>query len=581
MPSNKYSEQTIEELKTLLSLKDKKIVELTSVINQLPGDIYWKNAEGCWLGVNNNGLKNMHRMGFNLDIENIIGKNDEVFFPRETAAMFRKNDLHVMETGQTIAYEETQHLSTGETIVQLSTKCPLYDNDNNVIGIVGNTIDITHLKSIEKELRTSQARAQQSDSAKSDFIANMSHDLRIPITGILGLLHALIHAAKQAQAVTHSALTENPDLAATINTLQTHLNDLSETVLSEGELVLGATQQLLELCNDMLAAVRLQNGVQKEEPSIFCPSALAKKIQSLLQPVANQKGLSLNIELGKLSPAVKGQRLQLERALLNLVSNALKFTHQGRVVIRLHQVPEPKKGEATQPGQAIVLHLQVQDNGIGIEQDQLSHIFEPFTRLNLACEGKYEGSGLGLFTVQRAIDALEGTISVESTVGQGSCFTLSVPLKVEHPQEQAQAASSSPVQAPIHTNGQPSVRRVLLVEDNPVAARALSFLLKSLHCEVNIAGSGAEAVAMAQATPYSMIFMDIGLPDFNGIIATEKIRQGTHPQPPIIALTGHANDPSTREAAMAAGMQAVLDKPTDLDKLTALLTQYTAANTST
>ncbi len=228
-------------------------------------------------------------------------------------------------------------------------------------------------------------------------------------------------------------------------------------------------------------------------------------------------------------------------------------------------------------GDTVQLKISVEDSGIGIPKDQFETIFEHFSRLTSSYNSGYKGAGLGLYAVKQYVSAMKGKIDVTSTIGKSSCFTVVLPLTVsDHTDQKATAIPlsdtlnhqvSSTINASIMKKScqsaasETATRKVLIVEDHPLAARAISLPLeRNFNCAVDIVENGTEAVEMAKKGNYHLIFMDIGLPDFCGIEATKRIRKFNR-DVPIIALTGHAGNSDKGQEAKAAGMQAVLTKP--------------------
>ncbi len=563
-----------------------EIYQLKTIIDDLPGDIYWKNTEGVYLGMNANGIESLRRMGFNLSIEDIVGKTDFDLFDNETAEAFRKNDIEVIEKDKIQSKEEVHILPSGERIIQLSVKKPLKDNEGKIIGIVGNTVDITHLKKIESDLILAKEQAESASRAKSEFIANMSHSLRTPLTGILGMTQDMLNAVNEAKAcLTDLAVEKTPENNQKCLKVA---EKIVQTVNQDSHLLMGATDELLSLSNEILEMVRLESGKPSEGIESFNIRELVEHNIELLLPVAKHKKLKLLQEIDeKLPTFLHGFRSYLDRCLLNLISNGLKFTEKGwvKVIVRLSE----NVSTNYQPGDNINLEIIVEDTGIGIPKDKFKYIFEHFARLTSTYQGLYKGAGLGLYTVQQYVAAMNGEkIKVESEMGKGSRFTLKIPFQVSdhsdriRPSYRAPTTSVSTTTAAIilepakksSTSGSISI---LLVEDSPIVVMAAKANMKQFDCQIDVASNGTEAVAMAKAGKYDLILMDIGLPDFSGIEAARKIRALDNKMAskvPIVALTGHACDVEKRQEALDAGMQAVLNKPATPLELKSVLEQY-------
>ncbi|WP_019218424.1 ATP-binding protein [Legionella tunisiensis] len=227
-----------------------------------------------------------------------------------------------------------------------------------------------------------------------------------------------------------------------------------------------------------------------------------------------------------------GLRHYLDRTLLNLLSNALKFTNSGFVKITVKSLDE--RNSSYDPGDKMNLQLMVEDSGIGIPEDKFETIFEHFSRLTPAYEGLYKGAGLGLYTVKNYIEAMNATINIESEVGKGTCFIITLPLHVSDHSDREKPPDVKPQTPTIQVSlsqhaskGEESaktnaVASVLVVEDNPLAAKSLQVYLKRFQCAHDHAENGMEALTMVQNNDYDLILMDIGLPDVDGIEVTKK-----------------------------------------------------------
>lgn len=564
---------------TDITRAEEKIFELDSIIAQTPGNLYWFDKDNIYLGCN-------------IHSANLLGMSREEASGQEFSHLmaglttpdstlvdtFIEQGKQVMETGAPLLNIEEPPFAGSDNRLRyyLANKVPLRNKWGEIYGVIGISTDITYRKELEKNLREQKEKALIASKTKSEFIANMSHDLRTPITGMLGLIQGLLSASIQAD----QGGGEQPG-----NKMP--LNALAHLVKRDAQHLFDATDELLQLCNEILAVSQLDSDRNLSAEESFDLHKLIKHNVMLLQPVAQHKKIALLYEIDSTLPRyLKGVRVCLDRVLLNLISNALKFTEKGNVTV-LAQL-----GEAVDAvpcvGDKISLRLLIQDTGIGIPEDKFETIFEHFTRLTPSYAGLYKGAGLGLYTVKKYIEALNGSIQVESTLGEGACFTLTIPFAVsDEEQEDIHTVSVEAVSCPVKpktrllTENQPpnspSLGAVLVVEDNALAALAVVRNLQSLQCNVSVAENGATAVEMASSYYYDLILMDIGLPDFSGIVAAEKIlaldsQKGE--KVPIIAVTGHANNPEKRQEALAVGMLDVLSKPTKPSDLERLVSTY-------
>lgn len=557
-----------------------EVFQLKAIIDNLPGDVYWKNLEGVYLGINAHGIESLNRMGFNLEADDIIGKTDYDLFGQETAELFRKNDLEIIQKGHKQSKEEITVSPSGERIIQISIKQPLKNPDGRIVGIVGNTVNITYLKKIEADLIIAKEQAESASRAKSEFIANMSHSIRTPLTGILGMTQDMLNIVNEAST---SLQQLNLDKNALEEECLTLINKLIQTVHQDSQMLMAATDELLNLCNEILEMVRLESDKPTDEAESFNLRELIEHNIELLLPVAKHKKLDLMYEINPDVPAyLHGFCNYLDRCLLNLISNALKFTEKGwvKITIKLLNVNSYHLGDQ------INLEIAVEDTGIGIPKDKFKVIFEHFSRLTSSYQGLYKGAGLGLYTVQQYVAAMAGEeVKVESEVGKGSRFILKLPFIVAGHSDRIKSSYRTPAMRvakpidimPEKIDQAEALVSILIVEDSPIVAMGARANLKNFNCSIDVAANGSEGVKMAETGKYDLIFMDIGLPDFSGIEVARKIRASNIPKVakvPIIALTGHACDAEKRQKALDVGMQVVLNKPASLSELKLVLEQY-------
>ncbi len=374
---------------------------------------------------------------------------------------------------------------------------------------------------IEKE-KTAEAlrRAEEASRFKSEFLARMSHEIRTPMHGVIGTADLLSRSGLRA------------DQEPLVRTLQQ------------------SAGILMHLLNDVLDLSKIEAGKLSLASRPFDLAEIARNVASLLQPVAHGKGLDLRIELPPGPLFFQGDPHRVGQILLNLVSNAVKFTSAGFVEIRVSRPADPAS-----PG----FELAVRDTGRGIPPDQLERIFLPFVQEEGAAEHAASGTGLGLAIVKALTEAMGGRVRVESRPGEGSVFHVWLPLPAaEMPAVEEVPAASEP-------QGPERQLRVLVVEDNPLNQAMVRRMIEALGHEAELAGDGHAAVALALRQPFDAILMDIQLPGLDGLEAARRIRQAGCATP-ILALSANVYE-SDQAAAEAAGMDAFLGKPLHLEEL--------------
>jgi two-component system aerobic respiration control sensor histidine kinase ArcB len=520
-----------------------ELSQLKNLVDHLPGDIYWKDKDGMWAGLNRHCAQSLQRMGFikKANEKEVIGKTDYQLFDLETADGYRQNDIEVMENKKEISREEHTQLPTGEKLILLSIKRPIYNDNNEVVGILGNTIDITYLKKIEAELKDAKEKAEAASNAKTEFLENMRHDIRTPLTGIVGFSDILRMESQDSRTREYA------------------------------DNLVASSHALLDLLDEVLEAIRVSSG---EVPKLKKKFNLQKTLQNIIElnrAKAAQKKLQLSLDYDpKIPTYLVGDKIRLHRIALELMANALNFTDRGFVKLTAKFVQRNHH--------ELIIKLIVEDSGIGIPKDKQQEIYVQFKRLTPSYQGIYKGAGLGLSVIKQFIDELEGEIYVESEPRKGSTFTCVFPIR------EALINDESGVDDDVETfvnkrvdtvyaQGLQRSRRdekpaayqhcVLVVEDNAIAQLVAKAILSNFNCEAHIAENGQQAIDLWQRNAYDLIFMDIGLPDMEGYEVSRSIRAQELPKKtyvPIIALTAHASE-ENKKRCIEAGMEAVFTKP--------------------
>ncbi|MBA2655474.1 MAG: response regulator [Tatlockia sp.] len=560
-------------------LQDSRLY-LKNIIENLPQYVYWKDNNLVYQGCNNLVAQ---YLGLNSPLD-IIGKTDSDFNWTKTRVNFlHKIDEIILQRGTTNVVEDAIPKEDGSLNIMLTSKAPLRNDDNEIIGIMGISFDITERKNMEKELHQAKVAAEAANQTKSEFIANMSHDIRTPLTGIIGMTQEMFNVADDIRPL----LEQEDEKALSNDKYFTLLKHIVNTVQEDSQLLIGATDELLELCNEILETMRLESGQTPEEGESFNLEDLVKRNISLLQPTASHKKLTLSYEIDSQIPTYfSGLRNYLDRTLLNLISNALKFTEKGYVKVKVNLLND--NHSLYRQGDSLNLQIVVEDSGMGIPKDKFETIFEHFSRLTPSYEGIYKGAGLGLYTVKRYIEAMNATIEVDSEVGKGTRFIITLSLTVSDHSDREKEAPTPFKKAKFQVTQSKSILKsehathvaadVLVVEDDALAAKSLQSILRRLNCGSDHAENGEQALMMVEANDYDLVLMDVGLgKGMDGIETSKQIRQlkkARLSQLPIIAVTGHASDPEKQGEALAAGIQEVCPKPLQQSILEIFLENY-------
>ncbi|RMX18765.1 response regulator [Legionella jordanis] len=508
---------------------------INSIINSLPGAIYWKDKEGHYLGCNQFVAQ---MAGFERP-EQVIGKTDFDLCWKEFAQDWRNLDLEVMRENKTYKREEIAKLADGRIITELTIKRPLFNEKSEIVGIIGTSMDITEQKNLEQDLISARKKAEAASLAKTEFLENMRHDIRTPLTGIVGFADILKIEA------------DNPQIKEYADNL------------------IASSHALLDLLDEVLEAIRVSSGEIPKLKKKFSLYKTLEHIIKLTRAKAAQKKLDLTLDFEPTIPNyLIGDKVRVHRIILELIANALNFTDFGFVKLSAKL--------AKRNHREIIVKLIVEDSGIGIPQDKQQEIYLQFKRLTPSYQGIYKGAGLGLSVVKQFIDELGGEIYVESEPRKGSKFTCIIPLQeplLEEDlgvDEELEKAIDSPYLSTYAEEIKPSQpqtpktkNRILVVEDNSIAQSIATSMLKGMNCEVDIAENGKQAIALWKTGNYDLIFMDIGLPDMDGyevthLIRVQEITQKSHT--PIIALTAHIGE-ENKKRCIDAGMNAVITKP--------------------
>jgi signal transduction histidine kinase/DNA-binding response OmpR family regulator len=392
------------------------------------------------------------------------------------------------------------------------------------------------MESIQVELGAALERAKSANLAKGQFLANMSHEIRTPMNAILGMLQLL------------------------------KKSEIDKTQSSYVEKAQGASRTLLSLVNDVLDFSKIEAGKMSLDPRSFQLSQMLQDLIAVLSVGCEEKSIELRFDLDPDVPLrLVGDDMRLQQVLLNLASNAIKFTSVGEVVVRVRCVASHKTHAK--------LEFSIRDTGIGIAPENQSRIFDGFTQAEPSTTRRFGGTGLGLAISNRLVTMMGGTLALKSQVGQGSVFSfeLELPVAEDAPVNTAPPANTRHVARPQRLRG----LRLLLVEDNKVNQMVAAELLSLEGAQVTVADNGKIGVDKVVDTlpGFDLVLMDIQMPVMDGFSATRAIRDLMgFENLPIIAMTANAMA-RDREACLAGGMNEHVGKPFDIDQLVALILQ--------
>lgn len=532
-----YRELDIERSRLRQSERD-----LRSILDNLPSMIgYWdaslhnrfaNHAYATWFGIDPEKIPGMH-------IRDVIGEE-----------RFRLNLPYIEAAlrGEPQIFERDIPAPDG-SVVRRSLANYIPDaQDGEVLGFYVLVSDITPLKLVQAELESHQKHleklvkkrtadlecarkaAEASNVAKSTFLANMSHELRTPMSAIIGLTDlALRHAS-------------DPKL----------IDQLSK--------IMNASHHLLYVINDILDISKIEANRLRLEKTNFKLSEVLENLVSLVGHRFHDKGIELRVDLPPevAHLSMKGDPLRLGQILLNLIGNALKFTAQGSITVRVRVADKSPNG--------VLLRFEVQDTGIGISTDDKKRLFTAFEQADGSMTRKYGGTGLGLAISKRLVYLMAGEIGVESQLGSGSTFWFTTLVDIA-PEIVTPAPVKSLPSAEERLRTGCANARILLAEDEPINQEVVRELLEDVGLVVDLAEDGNKAVELAKQNRYALILMDMQMPNLNGVDATRLIRSlSGYQSTPILAVTANAFD-EDRQVCLTAGMNDHIPKPIDPEQL--------------
>ncbi|MEI7611586.1 MAG: PAS domain S-box protein [Betaproteobacteria bacterium] len=508
-----------------------------------------------WLKDENSRFLSVNKFFANLcgaaSADSLTGKTDIDLFPTEQALAFRNDDRAVLESGQPQTVEEI--IQSGGSNSWIETYKSPITIDGQIIGTVGFARDITERKQTEYELdqhrnhlealveeRTAELNetriaAESASLEKSMFLANMSHEIRTPMNAILGMANLIRRAGLPEE---QSERLEKIDRSA---------------------------QHLLSIINGILDISKIEAGKFTLDNVPVNIDKMIAHVCSMLSERASDKGLSLQFRSDAFPLNLTGDGTRLQQALLNYLSNALKFTFEGSVTLLASKQEETSD--------SLVVRFEVRDTGIGIAPEAIPRLFNIFEQADRRTTRRYGGTGLGLAITRRIAEMMGGEAGVDSTPGLGSTFWFTARLmKNEHAQELISHEGLAGAEQAIRQRH--LGRRVLLVDDEPMNLEISRFLLEDTGLLIDTAEDGREAIQRARETPYAIILMDMQMPNIDGLEATQQIREISDcVNTPILAMTANAFSEDRLRCA-EAGMNDFIGKPFNPDELFTIMLKW-------
>lgn len=530
-----------EQKKQEAALKESRAF-LRTMIDTVPDPIFVKDDEHRWIEGN---VAFWNLVG---PEETIRGKTDYDLFPKEQAEQFWEGDNRIFASGKPHDAEERLRTRDGKDILIVTRKMPLTMPDGRK-ALVGIIRDVTEQRQIEEELQQHRSklqelvhvqtknlleakeRAEASSRGNEEFLANMSHEIRTPMNAVLGIAQIL----KDGQP----APEKQRELLETL-TISAH--------------------QILELINNLLDASKIKDSSFSLESVPVCLEEIAAEVISINKIAAQQKNIALEYDYRITGQGnFMGDPVRLRQVIMNLTSNAVKFTASGHVRIEIDiagRMPQYKDG-------IVPVQIDVIDSGTGIAADKIESIFERFVQADNTVARKYGGSGLGLAICKQLAEMMGGHISVKSEPGAGSCFTVIVPLQRV---DGAEAGERNAGTGGAAQTAAPTQKTVLLVEDYEPNVLVTGMLLEGFGYKYVVASNGKEALERLKEGGIDVVLMDVQMPIMDGFTATrlwrvEEAVAHRH-RIPIIGMTAHALD-GDRERCEVSGMDDYVSKPFD------------------
>lgn len=442
-----------------------------------------------------------------------------------TAKIYESRKLHMVDLSK-----ETE---------AMGQKARLYDISLLILLILSGSIVGYHIlrqfkrqRLLIQELDVAEKKASVAAQTKENFLANMSHEIRTPLSGILGFTNLL---------------QKRP------------LDETSKEFVSS---IQRSGENLMAIINDILDLSKIEAGMMRITKGIFSINGLVNSVETFFVERAKEKGLTISSKIDSSIPdTLNGDATRLTQILVNLIGNAIKFTHQGTINIEIYNKQQTEN--------EVVVGFKVSDTGIGIDKEKLSEVFERFNQGEDSTTRNYGGTGLGLSIVKSLIQLQNGDIEVISEQGKGTTFHFYIPYTIA--EEQLNVVPK--VDTDYFKDKTNAPLKVLIVDDNAINQSLMKHLLSQWNIDFETANNGLEAVEFLRNNDCDLVLMDIQMPQMDGYVATQTIRDELKLNTPIIAMTAHALA-GERERCMSRGMNEYISKPITEEELFKLISNF-------
>jgi len=511
LANKKLKEKELEKIKIDEVLNSERML-LRTLIESIPDSIYVKDLECRKVLVNK---ANCHNMGFETEQE-VIGKNDFDIWPPEIAQPFYDDDQQVLKQGKSIVNKEEKFInSKGETTWLLTSKLPLYDEKGNVSGLVGVGHDITYQKQAEKELIIAKEQAEAASKAKSEFLANMSHEIRTPLNGVIGFTNLLLSTPLSAVQMQY---VQNANTSG---------------------------HALLGIINDILDFSKIEAGMMDLEVIKTDMLELISQSADIIKFTADKKGLEILLNIDNNMPRFAlVDQVRLKQILANLMGNAIKFTQQGEVELKVnYQTVSESRGK---------FQFSVRDTGIGISAENQIKLFKSFSQADNSTTRKFGGTGLGLVISEMIAEKMGSKINITSQSDIGSIFYFEIETDVEHGDK-------------ITAKKTPTIKRCFVIDDNENNRIILEHTLANWGIECVCCDNGLDALKILETSnSFDVVVCDYHMPYIDGLETIKMIREKLKLTPdvlPVILLHSSSDDAELHRKCDEIGVRCRLTKP--------------------